>query len=263
MHLSPLRSTPIALILIALSAFAQQSSQAPSIPSTGFAGLDQYRASRIAVFTDDYGQLARYREANANLGPLATSENRVVFFGDSITDIWKLENYFPGKPYVNRGIGGQTTPQMLVRFRQDVIDLHPKVVVILAGTNDIAGNTGPIRNEDIEANYASFAELARASGIRVVYSSILPVHNYTERSKDFFAQRPMSRVLELNQWLKNYCEKNNIVYLDYFSAVVDDKGLLKKDLADDGLHPNDAGYKIMAPLAEAAIQKAVASSSRP
>ena len=257
MHLSLSRSTQTALIvLVALSAFAQQSSQ-PPIPSTGFAGLDQYRASRIAVFTDDYGQLARYREANAKLGPPATSENRVVFFGDSITDIWKLENYFPGKPYVNRGIGGQTTPQMLVRFRQDVIDLHPKVVVILAGTNDIAGNTGPMRNEDIEANYASFAELARASGIHVVYSSILPVHNYTERSKDFFAQRPMSRVLELNKWLKDYCGKNNIVYLDYFSAVVDDKGLLKKDLADDGLHPNDAGYKIMVPLAEAAIQKAM------
>ena len=264
MHLSLSRNTQTALIvLVALSALAQQSSQSPSIPTTGFAGLDQYRASRIAVFTDDYGQLARYREANAKLGPPATSENRVVFFGDSITDIWKLENYLPGKPYVNRGIGGQTTPQMLVRFRQDVIDLHPKVVVILAGTNDIAGNTGPMRNEDIEANYASFAELARASGIRVVYSSILPVHNYTDRSKDFYAQRPMSRVLELNQWLKNYCEKNNTVYLDYFSAVVGDKGLLKKDLADDGLHPNDAGYKIMVPLAEGAIQKAMASSSRP
>jgi len=243
------------VFLFALCAFAQQS--APSIPSTGFAGLDQYRASRIAVFTDDYGQLARYRDANAKLGAPAMGQNRVVFFGDSITDIWKLENYFPGKPYVNRGIGGQTTPQMLVRFRQDVIDLHPKVVVILAGTNDIAGNTGPMRTEDIEANLASFSELARAHGIRVVYSSVLPVHNYTERSKDFFAQRPMPRILELNQWLKDFCEKNNIVYLDYFSAVVDDKGLLKKDLADDGLHPNDAGYKIMAPLAEAAIVKAM------
>lgn len=243
------------VFLFALCALAQQS--APSIPSTGFAGLDQYRASRIAVFTDDYGQLARYREANAKLGPSGAGENRVVFFGDSITDIWKLENYFPGKPYVNRGIGGQTTPQMLVRYRQDVIDLHPKLVVILAGTNDIAGNTGPMRTEDIEANFSSLAELARAHGIHVVYSSILPVHNYTERSKDFFAQRPMPRILELNQWLKDYCEKNKIVYLDYFSALVDDKGLLKKDLADDGLHPNDAGYKIMAPLAEAAIQKAM------
>ena len=158
---------------------------------------------------------------------------------------------------MNRGIGGQTTPQMLVRFRQDVIDLQPKVVVILAGTNDIAGNTGPIRNEDIEANFASFAELARAHGIHVVYSSILPVHNYTERSKDFFAQRPQGRILELNSWLKDYCAKNGIVYLDYFLALVDDKGMLKKDLADDGLHPNAAGYKIMAPLAEAAIAKAM------
>ena len=240
---------------LCLCGFAQQAT--PSIPSTGFAGLDHYRASRIAVFTDDYGQLARYREANTKLGPPAGGENRVVFFGDSITDIWKLADYFPGKAYVNRGIGGQTTPQMLVRFRQDVIDLQPKVVVILAGTNDIAGNTGPMRNEDIEANYASFAELARAHGIRVVYASVLPVHNYTERSKDFFAQRPTSRILELNTWLKDYCGKSKIVYLDYFSALVDDKGLLRKDLADDGLHPNDSGYKIMAPLAEAAIQKAM------
>jgi lysophospholipase L1-like esterase len=257
MHSTLRKSTQAILILLALSAFAQQSSQPPSIPSTGFAGLDQYRASRIAVFTDDYGQLARYREANAKLGPPAAGENRVVFFGDSITDIWKLEDSFPGKPYVNRGIGGQTTPQMLVRFRQDVIDLHPKVVVILAGTNDIAGNTGPMRSEDIEANYESFTELARANGIRVVYSSVLPVHNYTDRSKDFFAQRPQKRILEINNWLKDYCAKNKIVYLDYFSALVDEQGMLKKDLAEDGLHPNAAGYKIMAPLAEAAIQKAM------
>src|SRR3954463_1934333 len=228
-----------------------------TLPSTGFAGLDQYRASRIAVFTDDYGQLARYRDADSQLRPPAAGDNRVVFFGDSITDSWKLDDSFPGKQYINRGIGGQTTPQMLVRYRQDVVDLQPKVVVILAGTNDIAGNTGPMRNEDIEANFASFAELARVHNIRVVYSSILPVHNYTERSKDFFAQRPQGRILELNTWLKDYCGKNNIVYLDYFSAVVDDKGMLKKDLADDGLHPNAAGYKIMAPMAEAAIQKAM------
>jgi len=246
----------VAGLLLCACAIAQES--APSIPSTGFAGLDKYRASRIAVFTDDYGQLARYREANAKLPAPAASENRVVFFGDSITDIWKLDQYFPGKPYVNRGIGGQTTPQMLVRFRQDVIDLHPKVVVILAGTNDIAGNTGPMRNEDIEADLASMAELARAHKIRVVFSSILPVHNYTPRAQDFFAQRPPQRILELNSWLKEYCAKNRIVYLDYFSAMVDDKGLLKSELADDGLHPNDAGYKTMVPLAKAAIAKAVA-----
>jgi lysophospholipase L1-like esterase len=241
-------------------ALGQQATPAPSIPSTGFAGLDEYRARRIAVFTDDYGQLARYRDANAALAAPAAGENRVVFFGDSITDIWKLADSFPGKPYVNRGIGGQTTPQMLVRFRQDVIDLHPKVLVILAGTNDIAGNTGPMRNEDIEANLSSMAELARVHGIRVVFASVLPVHNYTERSKDFFAQRSPARILQLNGWLKKYCAENQIVYLDYFSALVDDKGLMKKDLADDGLHPNAAGFKVMAPLAEAAIARAMADS---
>jgi lysophospholipase L1-like esterase len=247
----------IVFLFLAIFAFAQQAVPTPGIPSTGFAGLDDYRARRIAVFTDDYGQLARYREADAKLGAPAAGENRVVFFGDSITDIWHLDQYFPGKPYVNRGIGGQTTLQMLVRLRQDVIDLHPKVVVILAGTNDIAGNTGPMRSEDIEANLVSMAELARAHDIRVVFSSVLPVHNYTEKSKDFFAQRPMARINELNAWLKKYCAENHIVYVDYFSALVDNKGLLKKELADDGLHPNDAGYKIMVPLAEAAIAKAI------
>lgn len=245
-----------ALVLFCLPVFAQQTVPTPGIPSTGFAGLDQYRAHRIAVYTDDFGQLARYRDADATLAPPAAGEDRVVFFGDSITDIWKLDDSFPGKHYVNRGIGGQTTSQMLVRFRQDVIDLHPKVVVILAGTNDIAGNTGPISNSDIEANLASLADLASVHGIYVVYASILPVHNYTDKAKDFFAQRPPARILELNTWLKDYCAKNKIVYLDYFSALVDDKGMLKKDLADDGLHPNAAGYKIMAPLAEAAIARA-------
>lgn len=251
------------VLILSLCAFPQQSTQAPpAIPTTGFPGLDQYRASRIAMFTDDFGQLARYRDANASLGAPKPGENRIVFFGDSITDIWKLEDYFPGKPYVNRGIGGQTTPQMLVRYRQDVIDLEPKVVVILAGTNDIAGNTGAMRNEDIEANFASFAELAKLHGIKVVYSSILPVHNYTERARDFFAQRSQTRILALNDWLRDYCTKNNIVYLNYFSALVDDKGMMKKDLADDGLHPNAAGYKIMAPLAEAAIAKALGNPAK-
>jgi lysophospholipase L1-like esterase len=243
----------IFIAILTLCASAQQ----PSIPTTGFAGLDQYRASRIAVFTDDYGQLARYRDANAALEPPAPGQNRVVFFGDSITDSWKLADYFPSKPYLNRGIGGQTTPQMLVRFRQDVINLHPKVVVILAGTNDIAGNTGPMRLEDIEADYASLAELARASHIAVVYSSVLPVHNYTPKSQDFFAQRSTAKILALNRWLKDYCVASHLVYLDYFTALVDDKGLLKRELAEDGLHPNAAGFKIMAPLAEAAIGKAL------
>ncbi|HKH98642.1 MAG TPA: SGNH/GDSL hydrolase family protein [Candidatus Sulfotelmatobacter sp.] len=244
--------------MLALSSLAQQPQQAqPSIPPTGFPGLDQYRASRVAVFTDDYGQVARYRDANAALAARAAGEKRVVFFGDSITDAWKLADYFPGKTYVNRGISGQTTWQMLVRFRQDVIDLHPRAVVVLAGTNDIAGNTGPMRNEDIEANYASMADLARANGIRIVFSSVLPVHNYTDKAQDFFAQRSPARILALNKWLKSYCAKKRLIYLDYFSALVDDKGFMKRELAEDGLHPNDAGYKIMAPLAEKAIAKAL------
>lgn len=242
------------IIIFTLSAFAQQ----VTMPPTGFSGLDQYRASRIAIFTDDFGELARYRAANAALKAAAPGENRIVFFGDSITDMWKLEDYFPGKPYLNRGIGGQTTPQMLVRYRQDVIDLHPRVVVILAGTNDIAGNTGRMRLEDIEANFASLAELARVNHISVVFSSVLPVHNYTPKSQELFAQRSPEKILALNRWLKDYCAANGLVYLDYFAAMVDDKGLLKHELAEDGLHPNAAGYKIMVPLAEAAIAKALA-----
>jgi lysophospholipase L1-like esterase len=149
---------------------------------------------------------------------------------------------------------------MLVRFRQDVIALHPKVVVMLAGTNDIAGVTGPTSNEDVEANYASMAELARAHRIRMVFASVLPVHNYTHDAEESFALRPSDRILALNKWLKDYCAKNRLVYLDYFSALADERGMLKRDLADDGLHPTDAGYKIMAPLAEQAIHKALAEN---
>jgi lysophospholipase L1-like esterase len=245
----------IALVLF-LSASAQAQQPAPTL--TPEQALQRYRDSKAPTLRDDFGELGRYRAANAALKPPAPGENRVVFFGDSITDLWKIEEYFPGKPYLNRGIGGQTTPQMLIRFRQDVIDLHPKVVVILAGTNDIAGNTGPMRLEDIEADYASMADLAHAGDIRVVFSSVLPVHNYTPQSQNLFAGRPPEKILDLNRWLKNDVAAHpDCLYLDYFSAMVDDKGLLKRDLADDGLHPNAAGYKIMAPLAEAAIEKAL------
>ena len=244
-----------ATLLLTLAARAQ----APAIPFTGSPGLDEYRASRIAIYTDDFAQLARYREADAALRPPRAGENRVVFLGDSITDYWKLEEYFPGKPYINRGIDGQTTPEMLVRFRQDVIDLHPKVLVVLAGTNDIAGVTGATRNEDIESNDASMPELARRHDIRVVFASILPVNNYTPDAKESFALRPRERILALNAWLKDYCAKNSLVYLDYASAMSDDRGMLRRDLSDEGLHPNAAGYKIMAPLAEKAIAKALAA----
>jgi lysophospholipase L1-like esterase len=246
----------IAYLLFAVDAIAQQ--PAPSIPSTGFPGLDQYRASRITIYTDDFGELSRYREANAALATPKATENRVIFLGDSITDYWKLADYFPGKPYINRGIDGQTTSQMLVRFRQDVINLHPKVLVILAGTNDVAGVTGRARDEDIEDNYATMAELARLHRIRVILASLLPVNNVSsEDAKESFALRPSERLLAINRWLRNYCATHGLGYLDYYTALADEKGTLKKELSDDGLHPNTAGYKLMAPLANAAITKAL------
>lgn len=233
-----------------LAAFALQSG--PSQP-----GPEQRLSNRTDIYKTDFGELARYREQNAHLSPPAPGENRVVFFGDSITDWWSLPEYFPGKPYVNRGIKGQTTSQMLVRFQQDVIALQPKVVVILAGTNDIAGNTGPMRIEDIESDFASLAELAAANKIKVIFSSILPIHNYTPQSQDSFAQRSPDKILYLNRWLSANCAARGWLYLDYFGAMVDAHGLLQKDLAEDGLHPNKEGYKIMARLAESAIQKAL------
>ena len=239
-----------ALTLVAATALSAQQADKPS-------SFDEWRKSRVNTYMNDFAELERYRSANTALQSVKPEIGRVVFFGDSITDFWKLDEAFPGKPYVNRGISGQTTPQMLIRFRPDVIELKPTVVVILAGTNDIAGNTGPMTIEETEANYASIAELARAHDIKLVFSSILPVHNYTPEAQEFFASRPREKVLALNRWLQDYCAKNGCVYLDYFSALTDQKGLLKKELAEDGLHPNAAGYKIMAPLAEAAIQKAL------
>jgi lysophospholipase L1-like esterase len=202
--------------------------------------------------------LARYQGDNAKTGPPAPGESRVVFMGDSITDAWGRSpgsKFFPGKPYINRGISGQTTPQMLIRFRPDVINLQPKAVVILAGTNDIAGNTGPETLEEIEGNLESMAQLAQANKIRVVLASVMPVCNCY---KDQTTKRPPDKILALNAWIKNYVEKNNLVYLDYYSAMVDSKGMLKGQLTDDGLHPNAAGYEVMGPLAQQAIDKALA-----
>jgi acyl-CoA thioesterase I len=246
----------VARILVVLILACALQAQEPVVPpSTGFPGLDRYRASRVAVYFNDYGQLERYREANARLNPPPAGQTRVVFFGDSITDLWKLDESFPGKGFINRGIGGQTTSQMLVRFRQDVIDLQPKTVIILAGTNDIAGNTGAISNQDIEANLSSMFDLAHAHGIQVVFSSLLPVNNYTPQSQEFFRSRPRDRILALNRWLKDYSSEHQAIYLDYFSPMLDEQGMLKRDLTQDGLHPNQAGYAIMGPLAERAIEK--------
>jgi lysophospholipase L1-like esterase len=212
----------------------------------------------------DWPDLARYREANRSVGAVAPGDARVVFMGDSITDSWqqpRFGGFFPGKPYVDRGISGQTTPQMLLRFRPDVIALAPKAVVILAGTNDIAGNTGPMTDEQIQGNLASMAELARANGIRVVLSSVLPVSEYHVRPGDTgppqTTRRPIARITALNAWMKEYAAANGHVYLDYVAAMADGKGLLRAELSEDDLHPNAAGYAIMAPLAEAAIQAAL------
>ncbi len=208
----------------------------------------------------DWPNLARYREADAEIVPPTENENRVVFMGDSITDMWDDPEYggfFPDKPYINRGISGQTTPQMLVRFRPDVIALKPKVVVILAGTNDIAGNTGQTTLETIEGNLMSMTELARANGIRVVLASLLPVtdNKKNKEGKPIVRteQRPPEQIKTLNEWIKKYTTENDCVYLDYFSALVDEQGFLKEELTNDGLHANAAGYAIMGPLAEEAI----------
>jgi lysophospholipase L1-like esterase len=212
----------------------------------------------------DFPRLSRFADANAALAAPRPGENRVVFFGDSITDNWSKEafgGFFPGKPYVNRGIGGQTTGQMLLRMRADVINLRPKVVVILAGTNDVAGNSGPARPESIEDNLTSMAELARANRIKVVLASILPV---ADDKKDA-AGKPVVRtrdrapatVQAINRWMADYARKNHDVFLDYAAALADGRGLFKPELNYDGLHPNKAGYGVMAPLAEKAIAAAL------
>ena len=222
--------------------------------------LEEWQHNRPGVSMNDFAELGHYRAANARLPPPAAGEGRVVFFGDSITEAWPLERDFPGKPYVNRGISGQTTSQLLLRLHEDVIDLGAHAVVILAGTNDIAGNTGPISLQEIEENYEAMAELARANGLRVVFSSILPVHNHTPGSEENFEPRPPEKIVTLNRWLERYCRANGLVYLDYFSAMVDEHGLMRRKLADQGLHPNAAGYAVMTPLAARAIERALAEA---
>ena len=174
--------------------------------------------------------------------------------GDSITDAWGHgSEFFPGKPYINRGISGQTTPQMLIRFRPDVIDLKPKVVIILAGTNDIAGNTGPSTPQMIEDNLISMAELARANNIRIVLASILPAASYPWKPRI----DPADEIQSLNGWMRNYCGQTGCIYLDYYSALVNSQHGMKKDLTIDGVHPSAAGYQVMTPLAESAIAQAL------
>jgi len=208
-----------------------------------------------AQTTTDWPNLAKYRDSNTVLPAPKSGENRVVFMGNSITEGWKRywAAEFAGKPYVNRGIGGQTTPQMLIRFRQDVIALKPKAVVILAGTNDIAGNTGPSTLEMIEDNLASMADIARMNGVRVVLCSVLPVYDYPWRP----GLEPAPKIVALNAWMKHYADSTHSVYVDYHSAMRDDRQGMRAELASDGVHPNEMGYKIMVPLVEAGIDSAL------
>ncbi len=203
----------------------------------------------------DWANLNRVREENEKLGPARTCDDRVVFMGNSITEGWitQMPEFFAGKPYINRGIGGQTTPQMLIRFRQDVIHLRPKVVVILAGINDIAGNTGPSTLEMIEDNLHSMTELAQANGIQVVLCSVLPAYDFPWRP----GQEPAEKVVELNRRIQAYASRVGAVYCDYFSAMADERNGLPAALSDDGVHPNREGYAVMAPLVEKAIARAL------
>jgi lysophospholipase L1-like esterase len=246
------------------------SAQQPVSPATTTPSQPSAEAQEIARMQsqlNDWAQLARYRAADEALPPMV--DGRVVFYGDSITDAWtqnggkfflpgapdgrSLSGGVAGKPYVNRGISGQTTPQMLVRFRQDVVDLHPDAVVILAGTNDIAGNTGPSTLVMIEDNLRSMTEIAKANGIHVILASVLPAADYPWRK----GLDPAPKIRDLNAWIKSYCAQTNITYLDYWSAMADAHGGMKPGISLDGVHPNAAGYAIMEPLAEQAIATAL------
>ena len=234
----------LAAFTVTSLALAQQPTPAPPLTQ-----------SQLLLKLDDFAGLHRYAAANATLAPM--EKGRIVFFGDSITDAWVRNGgkFFPGKPYVNRGISGQTTPQMLVRFRQDVIDLHPAAVVILAGTNDIAGNTGPSTLEMIEDNFTSMAELAKANNIHVILASVLPAADYPWRK----GLEPAPKIKALNQWIADYCAQKKFTYLDYYTAMAGPDGGMKPGISIDGVHPNAAGYAIMEPLAETAIAKAMKS----
>jgi lysophospholipase L1-like esterase len=233
----------------AVSAAAVRSATPSVVPVT--AGQFAYMQVRLA----DWPQLAKYKAADAALPPPAKGEDRVVFYGASMTEFWGRNGsvFFAGKPYVNRGISGQTTAQMVARFRQDVINLHPKVVVILGGTNDVAGNTGIMTPQMTEENWESMADMAKRNGITPIFASITP-------ATDFWWHRglaPAEKIRERNAWLKKYCEEHSLIYLDYYSVLTNADGGMRSDLSGDGVHANVKGYQVMAPLAQAAIDEAL------
>jgi lysophospholipase L1-like esterase len=269
------RLFPIAAVLLFSGAAKAQLADEFEAPPSNCCLLNT--AKSLANQLEDWNQLGRYYAADKELKKLPADPKRVVFMGDSITDGWRLEEYFPGKPYVNRGISGQVTSQMLVRMYPDVIDLKPAAMVVLAGTNDVARNNGPSTAEMIEENIMAMTELAQRHGIKVLLCSVTPVSDYPYLAQQsgrgpqppagagrggrgpmvrqrMTVGRPPEDILKLNAWMKNYAAQVNATYVDYFSALVDDKGWMKDGIANDGLHPNAEGYKMMAPIVSAAIE---------
>jgi len=253
----------VPVLVISMLTVAAAQTAAPAMPDCAEVARAVQDMMRQDARLRDWAQLARYHDANEEVKS-TNAAVQVVFLGDSTTDSWRnpaFGGFFPGKPYLNRGISGQTTPQMLIRMQPDVLAFEPKAMVLLAGTNDIAGNTGPMTNAEIENNIASIAQLASANGVKVVLASIMPVSDYHVGTQPGAipqtARRPPDRINALNAWLKDYAAAHGHVYLDYFSAMVDNRGMLKAELSADDLHPTAAGYAIMAPLAEAAIAKAL------
>jgi len=242
--------------LLATYAFVSIAALAQAPPAKAASEADKQIAALQAKLMD-WPELDHYKSENAGLPPPSAGERRVVFFGDSITAAWGrwpgMGPFFPGKAYVNRGIGGQTTAQMVVRFRQDVVDLHASAVVILAGTNDVAGNTGPMTPEMTEDNFRSMVEIAKANGIKVILASILPAADFPWHS----GLQPAAKIRALNGWLRSYCMSQGLVYLDYYTPLADAAGGMKPGLSIDGVHPTEKGYAIMTPLAQAAIDKAL------
>jgi lysophospholipase L1-like esterase len=242
-------ATPFTALAAQAARPAPQPAQPTPVPAAEWRRVQEERIH------NDWAFLARYRDENARLGPPHPGERRVVFMGNSITEGWAkhFATMFAHKPYVGRGISGQTTPQLLVRFRQDVIALQPAVVVLLAGTNDIAGNTGTATLEMIQDNLASMVNLATANGIRVVLASVLPAYDYPWKP----GLQPAPKIVALNTWMRAYAREHGLVYLDYHSALRDARDGLRAEYSDDGVHPNEAGYRVMAPLAERAIAAAL------
>ena len=221
--------------------------------------LGPFREQLVPSLMEDFGEQYLYADADRKLPPPAAGEKRVVFLGDSITDRWNLARFFPGQPYINRGIGSQVTPQLVLRFHQDVIALKPAVVVILAGVNDVQGFMQQETPEQIEANFEAMAEMARAHGIRVVMSSILPVNGDGKGAENVIRERHPDELRRINRWLQDYCRRTGCAYADYYSATVDDRGLMRRGLVVDGIHPDAQGYAIMAPIARRAIAEALAA----